>query len=157
MNEQETTLRRAWSWASRIGGAALMLFLIGVLAWVFAPPGGGWLPAGGAAIGGLIGWKSPTSGSDVTSGSGRIDAGLTYAVRGAALGLLVLFLYQSVRMSPPKEPDGQEPKRETLAPARPLPSTESARPLGAGRGPAETDSVGPGPSLKEIRLGGASD
>ncbi len=152
MNEQETTLRRAWSWASRIGGAALMLFLIGVLAWVFAPPGGGWLPAGGAAIGGLIGWKSPTSGSDVTSGSGRIDAGLTYAVRGAALGLLVLFLYQSVRMSPPKEPE-----RETLAPARPLPSTESARPLGAGRGPTETDSVGPGPSLKEIRLGGASD
>ncbi len=134
-----------------------MLFLIGVLAWVFAPPGGGWLPAGGAAIGGLIGWKSPTSGPDVTSGSGRIDAGLTYAVRGAALGLLVLFLYQSVRMSPPKEPDGQEPERETLAPARPLPSTESARPLGAGRGPTETDSVGPGPSLKEIRLGGASD
>lgn len=119
MNEQETMLRSAWSWASRIGGAALMLFLVGVLTWVFAPPGGWWLPAGGAAIGGLIGWKNPASRSDATSGPGRIDAGLTYAVRGAALGLLVMFLYQSVRMSPPEEPEGQEPKRETLASAWP--------------------------------------
>jgi hypothetical protein len=157
MNEQETTLRRAWFWASRVGGAALMLFLIGVLAWVFAPPGGGWLPAGGAAIGGLIGWKSPMSGSDVTSGPGRIDAGLTYAVRGAALGLLVLFLYQSVRMSPPKAPDGQEPERETLAPARPLSPSENAWPPESDWGPPETDSVGPGSSLKGIRLGRASD
>ena len=88
-----------------------MLFLIGVLAWVFSPPGGGWLPAGGAVMGGLVGW------GNAASTSGGIDTGLTYAVRGAALGLLVVFLYQSVFMSVPKEPEGQEPKRETLVQA----------------------------------------
>ncbi len=134
-----------------------MLFLIGVLAWVFAPPGGGWLPAAGAVIGGAIGWKNPASRSDATPGPGRIDAGLTYAVRGAALGLLVLFLYQSVRMSPPQEPDSQEPERETLALARPLPSAESARPPESERGATETDSVELESSLKEIRLGGGLD
>jgi hypothetical protein len=127
MSEQERTLRSALSWAARIGSTALMLFLIGVLAWVFSPPGGAWLPAGGAATGGLVGWRN------AATTSGRIDAGLAYAVRGAALGLLAMFLYQSVFMPAPKQPE--ESKRERLVRA-PSPRVEP-------RGPCPGRRFGP--------------
>ena len=139
MSEQERTLRSALSWAARIGSTALMLFLIGVLAWVFSPPGGAWLPAGGAATGGLVGWRN------AATTSGRIDTGLAYAVRGAALGLLAMFLYQSVFMPTPKEPEGRESKRERLVQA-PSPRMEP-------RGPCPGRRFGPCARAQD-RLGG---
>ncbi len=108
MSNQETTFRDILSWASWLSGVVVVLSLVGVLAWVFSPPGGWCLPAGGAVAGGVMGWKNPSSRSAPTK------AVLTYAVRGAVLGLLAVFVYQSACTPAPKEPGTQEPKQEML-------------------------------------------
>lgn len=108
MSDQEKTFKDILTWASWLGGVVVILSLVGVLAWVFSPPGGWCLPAGGAVAGGLIGWKNPSPRSVIT------EAVLTYAVRGAVLGLLAVFVYQSACTSAPKEPGTQKPEQEML-------------------------------------------
>lgn len=92
-----------------MAGAAVMLALIGALAWIFLPPGGWSLPAGGALAGAVIGWKKGPSPK-----AGRMGSVLNTVVGGAALGLLVVFFYQSQCTPVPKEPGGQETEREML-------------------------------------------
>ena len=109
MNEQKRTLRALLAWVPRVAGAAVMLALIGALAWIFLPPGGWSLPAGGALAGAVIGWKKGPSPK-----AGRMGSVLNTVVGGAALGLLVVFFYQSQCTPVPKEPGGQETEREML-------------------------------------------
>jgi hypothetical protein len=108
MSGSKKTFAGALSWVSRVAGAALMLALMGVLVWALSLPGGWQVLATGAVAGGLIGWRTPPP------GSGKVETALTYTVRGAVLGLAIVFLYQSGCTSVPQDPSGQEPKRETL-------------------------------------------
>lgn len=106
MNGWEVTFSDILSWASRVVGAAVMLVLVATLVWGLSLSW--YLPAGGAAAGGLIGWRNPLS------GSGRADTALTYTVRGAVIGLSIVFLYHSGCTSDPQGPQDQESKREKL-------------------------------------------
>jgi hypothetical protein len=106
MNGWEDTFAELFAWATRVAGVAVMLALIGTLVWALSLSW--YLPAGGAAAGAVMGWATPRS------GSGKTDAALTYAVRGAAVGLSIVFLYHSGCTSAPQEPREQEPERETL-------------------------------------------
>lgn len=104
MSEREQTFRDLLSRATRVAGAAAMLALMGALVWALSLSW--YLPAGGAAAGGLIGWGNPPS------GSGRADTALTYTVRGAVIGLSLVFVYHSGCTSAPQ--DSQKQERKTL-------------------------------------------
>lgn len=106
MNGWEMTFSDILSRAPRVAAATVMLVLIATLVWALSLSW--YLPAGGAAAGGLIGWRNPLS------GSGKADTALTYTVRGAVLGLSIVFLYHSGCTSDPQESRDQESKRETL-------------------------------------------
>lgn len=108
MSEREKIFADILSWATRVAGTAVMLVLMGVLVWALSLSSSWYLPAGGAVAGGLIGWENPSS------GSGKADTALTYTVRGAVLGLCIVFLYHSGCTSDPQEPRDPDPKRETL-------------------------------------------
>jgi hypothetical protein len=108
MSEREETYADILSWATRVAGTAVMLVLVGVLVWALSLSSSWYFPAGGAVAGGVIGWENPSS------GSGKADTALTYTVRGAVLGLSLVFLYHSGCTSAPQEPRDPDPKRETL-------------------------------------------
>lgn len=101
----------ALSWAGRLTGAAIVLSLMGALVWAFSLSGSWYLPVGGAVAGGAIGWKDPPHRSS------RADAALTYVLRGAALGLAIVFLYQSGCTAGPQRPKGQERERLVQPPS----------------------------------------
>jgi len=113
MSGRKKTYAGALAWAPRVAGVALMLALMGVLVWALSLPGGWLLLSGGAVAGGLIGWRN-LGWRTPPPGSGKADAALTYAVRGAVLGLAIAFLYQSGCTSVPQDPRSQDQKRETL-------------------------------------------
>lgn len=106
MNGGEETFAGLFAWATRVAGAAVILALIGTLVWALSLSW--YLPAGGAAAGAVIGWATPRS------GLGKTDAALTYAVRGAAVGLSIVFVYHSGCTSAPEEPRERAPERERL-------------------------------------------
>ncbi|MFB6278549.1 MAG: hypothetical protein ABEK75_03515 [Salinibacter sp.] len=104
MSEREQTFWDILSRATRVAGVATVLALMGTLVWALSLSW--YLPAGGAAAGGLIGWGNPPS------GSGRADTALTYTVRGAVIGLSMVFVYHSGCTSAPEGSQKQE--RKTL-------------------------------------------
>lgn len=108
MNEREWTFWDLLSRTARVASAAAVLALMGTLVWALSLSW--YLPAGGAAAGGLIGWRNPPS------GSGRADTALTYTLRGAVIGLSMVFVYHSGCTSVPKDSQEQEERKTFVQP-----------------------------------------
>jgi len=103
--ERRSTLADISWWAARLTGASIVLALMGTLVWALSLSGSWYLPVGGAVVGGAIGWKTPPPRSS------QANATLTYVLRGAALGLAVMFLYHSGCTAGPQKLEGRERER----------------------------------------------
>lgn len=100
MDGRERAYVSIFSRIARVAGAAVVLALMVTLVWAFSLSW--YLPASGAAAGAAVGWAG------LQTGPGGADAALTWAVRGAALGLAVVFLYNSGCTSGSQEPADRE-------------------------------------------------